>query len=131
MKVVSPSSEAKFHLAAAAGYVDVVCEASKRDANKLLPVQADERQLTPTLVAAQCGHLEALRMLVGRGGEPELADAAGSSALHLSAGAGHLSCVSFLVNFGANMWLLDNDLRTAKDVARANQRQEVSLALIN
>jgi len=112
----------KFHRAAIDGYVDMLCDASKRDTNL-----ADEQSgLTPTLLAAQNGHLEALRILVGRGGDPERTGREGSNALHLAAANNHLNCVSFLVNFGINMWALDNDLHTAKDIAAIEQRKEVS-----
>lgn len=117
----------KFHRAAIDGYVDMLCEASKRDTNS-----ANESDgLTPTLLAAHHGHLEALRILVGRGGDPEKTAVDGLNALHLAAGRNHLNCVSFLVNFGVNMWALDNELRTAKDIAAIEQAKEVSsLSLI-
>lgn len=113
----------KFHRAALDGYVDMLCEATKRDTN--LVALDHHLQLTPTLVAAQCGQLEALRILVGRGGDPERVTSNGSSALHLAAARNHLNCVSFLVNFGVNMWALDNELHTAKDVAAVEQSKEV------
>lgn len=112
----------KYHRAAVDGYVDMLCDASKRDTN--LPVE--DSMLTPTLLAAQHGHLEALRILVGRGGDPERTDREGLSALHLAASRNHLSCVSFLVNFGVNMWALDNDLHTAKDLAAIGEHKTVS-----
>lgn len=117
----------KYHRAALEGYLDLLWGASKRDTN----APTEEAGLTPTLVAAQCGHLEALRMLVGRGGDPERADAAGNTCLHLAASQNHLNCVSFLVNFGVNMWALDNEWHTAKDVAALNQRKEVSICSMN
>lgn len=117
-----PAASNKFHRAAVDGYVDMLCDASKRDTN--LAAQ-DRLQLTPTLLAAQSGQLEALRILVGRGGDPERVSTCGSSALHLAAARNHLNCVSFLVNFGVNMWSLDNDLHTAKDVAAIEQHKQV------
>ncbi|UYV71721.1 USH1G [Cordylochernes scorpioides] len=36
-----------------------------------------------------------------------------------------MNCVSFLVNFGVNLWALDNDFHTAKDLAAMNQRAEI------
>ena len=115
-------ASSKFHRAAIDGYVDMLCEASKRETNA---PASNKCQLTPTLLAAQSGQLEALRILVGRGGDPERVSSSGSSALHLAASRGHLSCVSFLVNFGVNMWALDNDLRTAKEVAAMEQHKLV------
>ena len=53
------------------------------------------------------GNLDALRLLVGRGGDPERCDNFGNTALHLAAARGHMNCVTFLVNFGVNMHSLD------------------------
>lgn len=113
----------KYHRAAIDGYVDMLCDASKKDSNY---ATNDCVGFTPTLLAAYHGHLEALRILVGKGGDPEKTASDGSSALHLAAARNHLNCVSFLVNFGVNMWALDNELHTAKDVAAIEQRKEVS-----
>lgn len=115
------TSPTKYHQAAIDGYVDVLCDASKGDTNLSL-----ENGLTPTLLAAQNGHLDALRILVGRGGNPEKTNSSGASGLHLAAAQNHLNCVSFLVNFGVNMWALDNELHTAKDVAAIQQQKDVS-----
>lgn len=120
-KATLNTSSTKYHVAAIDGYVDVLCDASKRDTNCAL-----DNGMTPTLLAAQNGHLEALRILVGRGGNPEKTNSNGFSGLHLAAAQNHLNCVSFLVNFGVNMWALDNDLKTAKDIAAIGQRKEVS-----
>lgn len=52
----------RLHRAARDGCQDVLNEATRKECN--LP---DEDGLTPTLWAAYCGHLHALRILVGRG----------------------------------------------------------------
>lgn len=116
----------KFHRAAINGYVDMLLEASKKDTNLAIR----ESGFTPTLLAASNGHLDALRILVGRGGDPERTTVDGSNALHLATFKNHLNCVSFLVNFGVNMWALNNELHTAKDIAAIEQRKEVSYKII-
>lgn len=111
----------RYHRAAVDGFVDMLCDARKRQTN-----EANDVGLTPVHLAALSGQLEALRILVGRGGKPEKCSALdGSTALHLAACRNHLNCVSFLVNFGVNVWLLDDNLHTAKDVATMHNAAEV------
>uniref|UniRef100_A0A0A9WQ18 Usher syndrome type-1G n=1 Tax=Lygus hesperus TaxID=30085 RepID=A0A0A9WQ18_LYGHE len=103
----------RFHQAAQDGNLEILKEATKRDTNA-----KDEDGMTPVLWAASCGHLEALRLLVGRGGDIEKANYHfGQSALHLAAVKGHLPCVSFLVGFDANLFALDHDLHTPLQIA--------------
>jgi UPI0001A2D7BD related cluster len=52
----------KYHRAARDGYQDILREATRKDCN-----YPDEDGLTPTLWASYCGHLDVLRVLVGRG----------------------------------------------------------------
>ncbi|XP_023330781.1 Usher syndrome type-1G protein homolog isoform X2 [Eurytemora carolleeae] len=110
----------RFHKAAQDGYLDVLREATRKDCNS-----KDEDGMTPTLWAAFEGNLDALRLLVGRGGDPEKCDNYGNTALHLSSAKGHLNCVTFLVNFGVNIWDLDIDLHTSKDLAAINSKEEI------
>ena len=49
-------------------------------------------------------------------GNPDKCDFLGNTALHCAAINGHMSCVTFLVSFGANIWALDNDFHTPLDV---------------
>lgn len=58
-------------------------------------------------------------------GDPDKADHFGNTALHLAAARGHLNCVTFLANFGVNLWALDIDFHTAKELAAMNNREEV------
>jgi len=103
----------RFHKAAQDGLLEILKEATKRDCNA-----KDEDGMTPTLWAAHNGNLEALRLLVGRGGDVEKANYHfGQSGLHLAAAKGHLNCVSFLVGFDANLFALDHDLHTPLQVA--------------
>lgn len=52
-------------------------------------------------------------------GDPDKCDIWGNTPLHLAAANGHLSSLSFLVAFGANVWCLDNDYHTPLDMAAA------------
>ncbi|XP_065339420.1 pre-mRNA splicing regulator USH1G [Cloeon dipterum] len=110
----------RFHRAARDSLLDVLKEATRRDCNL-----KDEDGMTPTLWAAFEGNLDALRLLVGRGGDPDKADHFGNTALHLSSARGHLNCVTFLANFGVNLWALDIDFHSAKELAAMNNRDEV------
>ncbi|VVC25471.1 WD40/YVTN repeat-like-containing domain,Sterile alpha motif/pointed domain,Sterile alpha motif [Cinara cedri] len=111
----------RFHKAAQDGFVNILKEATKRDCNA-----KDEDGMTPTLWAAFKGHLEALRVLVGRGGDPEKCNYhLGQNALHLAASKGHLSCVTFLVGFDVNLWALDLDFLTAMQLAAIHGKSQV------
>lgn len=108
-----------FHRAARDGLFDLIRSATKKDCNK-----RDEDGMTPVHYAASCGNVEALRILVGKGGDPDKTTPEGQTALHLSAGCGQLSCLSFLTNFGANVWALDNEGHTPLEEAARRGRME-------
>ncbi|XP_076008124.1 pre-mRNA splicing regulator USH1G [Genypterus blacodes] len=102
----------RYHRAARDGYLNLLKDATRKDLNA-----PDEDGMTPTLWAAYHGNLEALRLIVGRGGDPDKCDIWGNTPLHLAAANGHHNCLSFLVAFGANVWCLDNDYHTPLDMA--------------
>ena len=58
-------------------------------------------------------------------GDPEKCDNYGNTGLHLSSAKGHLNCVTFLINFGVNIWDLDIDMHSAKDLAAINNREDI------
>ncbi|NXC48270.1 ANS4B protein, partial [Penelope pileata] len=109
----------RYHKAAADGNLDLLKEATRKDLNT-----SDEDGMTPTLLAAYHGYLEALEVICRRGGDPDKCDIWGNTPLHHAACNGHIHCVSFLINFGANIFALDNDLRTPLDVAASRDRHE-------
>ncbi|XP_063380846.1 pre-mRNA splicing regulator USH1G [Cydia fagiglandana] len=110
----------RFHKAAKDGLLEVLREATRKECNN-----KDESGMTPTLWAAFEGHVEALRLLCGRGGEPDKADYFGNTALHLASARGHKECVTFLVNFGANVYTMDVDGHTAQELAAINGRDDI------
>nr|XP_020475510.1 ankyrin repeat and SAM domain-containing protein 4B [Monopterus albus] len=102
----------RYHKAAIDGYLDLLKQATRKDLNT-----ADEDGMTPTLLAAFHGHVDALQLICSREGDPNRSDIWGNTPLHHAAANGHMHILSFLVSFGANLFALDNDLHTAMDVA--------------
>ncbi|KAM5228335.1 ankyrin repeat and SAM domain-containing protein 4B [Ctenodactylus gundi] len=109
----------RYHQAASDSYLELLKEATKRDLNL-----SDEDGMTPTLLAAYHGNLEALEIICSRGGDPDRCDIWGKSPLHYAASNGHAHCVSFLINFGANIFALDNDLQSPLDAAAGREQSE-------
>lgn len=106
--------------AAKDGYMDALQQATRRDLNT-----PDEDGMTAASWASLNGHLEALRLIVGRGGDVDRCDFLGRTPLHHAAARGLLHVVSFLVNWGANIFALDNDHHTALDLAAENSKSDV------
>lgn len=116
-----------------------------REANSSEVNTKDVDGMTPVLWSAFEGHLDALRLLVGRGyytsdlgalqpylsinllfsGNPDKNDKYGNTALHLAAAKGHVQCVDFLVKFGVNLYAQDIDRHTAKDLAAIHNRDDI------
>ncbi|XP_043833632.1 ankyrin repeat and SAM domain-containing protein 4B [Dromiciops gliroides] len=109
----------RYHQATTDGYLEILKEATKRDLNL-----SDEDGMTPTLLAAYHGNLEALEIICSRGGDPDKCDIWGKTPLHCAASNGHIHCVSFLINFGANIFALDNDLQSPLDAAASREQNE-------
>ena len=68
---------------------------------------------------------------MGRGGNPEKSDNYGNTALHLAAARGHMNCVTFLVNFGVNVFVLDIDSHTPQELAAMNDCSDILRYLDN
>ncbi|XP_045214740.1 ankyrin repeat and SAM domain-containing protein 4B-like [Mercenaria mercenaria] len=110
----------KYHRAARDGYLDILREANRREMNS-----PDEDGCTPPMLAAQHGNLEALRTTITRGGDVNKMDLLGFTAMHHAARNGHWNCISFLISFGANIWIMDNDMHTALDIAALENREDI------
>lgn len=106
--------------AARDGLCEVLKEATKKEINA-----KDDDGMTPVLWAAFEGKIEALRLLISRGGDPDKTDQFGNSALHLASAKGHFACVDFLVKFGANLFALDIDNHNPQQLACINNREEI------
>ncbi|PWA19200.1 hypothetical protein CCH79_00014648 [Gambusia affinis] len=102
----------RYHKAAVDGNVDLLKEATRKHLNT-----ADDDGMTPTLLAAFHGHVDALQLICSREGDPNKSDIWGNTPLHHASANGHMHIISFLVNFGANLFALDNDFHTPMDVA--------------
>lgn len=81
--------------------------------------QSDTFHVTAELRAGSPAHC----VLFSRG-DPDKCDIWGNTPLHHAACNGHIHCVSFLINFGANIFALDNDLRTPLEAAASRDRRE-------
>lgn len=57
-------------------------------------------------------------------GDPNKSDIWGNTPLHHAAANSHMHILSFLVNFGANLFALDNEFHTAMDVAASHDRMD-------
>ncbi|XP_069558868.1 ankyrin repeat and SAM domain-containing protein 4B [Brachyistius frenatus] len=109
----------RYHKAAIDGYLDLLKAATRMDLNT-----ADEDGMTPTLLAAFHGHIDALQLICSREGDPNKCDIWGNTPLHHAAANGHMHILSFLVNFGANLFAMDNEFHTAMDVAASRDRMD-------
>uniref|UniRef100_A0A3Q0SY38 Ankyrin repeat and sterile alpha motif domain containing 4B n=1 Tax=Amphilophus citrinellus TaxID=61819 RepID=A0A3Q0SY38_AMPCI len=109
----------RYHKAAIDGYLDLLKEATVKDLNT-----PDEDGMTPTILAAFHGHIDALQLICSRKGDPNRSDIWGNTPLHHAAANGHMHIISFLVNFGANLFALDNEFHTAMDVAASRDHMD-------
>lgn len=107
--------------AAKDGYLDALQQGTRKDLNT-----PDEDGMTATMWASRNGHLEALRLIVGRGGDVDRCDYLGLTPLHHAASRGLIHVVSYLVNWGANIFALNNDNQSALDLALENSKSDVA-----
>ena len=67
-------------------------------------------------LAAVNGHFSVLKLLLSRGGNPNVQSKSGSTPLHLAAYRCRVECVRCLVQFKANPFVRDNNGKTANEV---------------
>lgn len=123
----------RFHRAARDGSsrqgLALLKEATSRDLNR-----RDKEGMTPTLIAAEQGHLEAVKICVQRGGKCHSADAFGQTGLHLATSKGHYQIVKFIQKYYKDefvkiLFLLDNQEMTAKMLAAGKNDQRITTTL--
>eukprot|EP00040_Diaphanoeca_grandis_P020460 m.108833 g.108833 ORF g.108833 m.108833 type:complete len:485 (-) comp27908_c0_seq1:459-1913(-) len=96
------------HRAVRCGWVDMTHHliSSMGQAN----IDAPKRDgATPLFIAAQEGHCELVRLLIGRGADLDLSDEDGISPLYIASYQGHLEVVDILLDAGANPNQLGKD----------------------
>jgi len=123
----------RFHRAARDGSsrrgLELLKEATSRDLNR-----RDKEGMTPTLIASEQGHLEAVKICVQRGGKCHLTDAFGQTGLHLATSKGHYQVVKFIQKYYKDefvkiLFLLDNQEMTAKMIATGKSDQRITTTL--
>ena len=97
------------HIAAEKGHADCVRFLIERGAN--VNIEGNVYQNTPLHMAAEKGHLACVELLV-KTESINLRNRLGYSPLHLAAMGGHAQCVTFLIDQGANVNNVANNLQT-------------------
>lgn len=96
-------------VAVSAGHADIVelilstAEPSGHD--RIITNHEDENGEAPIHVAARCGSLEIMQLLVKHDADLGLVDRRGRTCLHCSAQAGHAHCLEYSLNFGAGEFI--------------------------
>ncbi|KID63049.1 Ankyrin repeat-containing domain protein, partial [Metarhizium brunneum ARSEF 3297] len=67
------------------------------------PNARDATGSTALVLAAEAGHIKALRALLDHNADPNVGNTRETTALHLAAQSGHVACINLLVKKGANM----------------------------
>lgn len=85
----------------------------------------EEGDLYVVFVDSNHFYMKVYLWLFNSRGEPDKADHFGNTALHLAAARGHKECVTFLANFGANLFSMDIDNHTPQELAAINDREDI------
>jgi len=84
----------------------------------------NNEHLTPLMLAAQRGHVGAVKLLLDVGADVNVKSSLGSTALMLSCKRNHVSVVHVLVAAGSEIYLRDNKGRTARDISLSDTNVE-------
>ena len=99
------------------------------------PSFADDALVTPMHLAASCGDVGMLALLLGyrkdtSGAGLDLQDAKGRTPVHVASANGHLSCLELLVKHGADLNTVDDASVTPLLSALHNDRRDTAAALV-
>ncbi|KAL3764020.1 hypothetical protein ACHAW5_005104 [Stephanodiscus triporus] len=123
-------------VAVSAGHVticNIILEtAAHSGADRVIVNHEDENGEAPMHVAARCGSIEILELLVAHGANLGLIDGRGRTCLHLSAQSGHDSCLTYALDSGADDYLevfSDDGFTPLHLAVRANKTECVQILL--
>ncbi len=98
--LLSHAAEIDLHSAAAMGRADLI--EALLDADGKLIDDLNDRGQTPIYLAAKNNQLEAVKLLIRRGADPNLSDAVGTAALHRTSQECSDELIQYLIDNGAN-----------------------------
>ena len=124
-----PKRRLALHRAARDGDVSALPPLGRRSRRKLDPV--DMSGATPLMLAAQNGHVQALRHLLELGADARIRDDRGRAALHYAAERGKTCIVRELIARGADWQCVDSLGDTALHLAVANGHSAVVELLLD
>ena len=122
------NSQQQLREAAQAGRLDLVEKAiESARAKGLDPASnscANAEGITPVHLAASCGHVEVLSLLLSAGGSPSLPTHNGATPLHAAVEAGNDKCIRVLVESGADVNAANDQAEVPALIACAQGRDK-------
>ena len=123
-------------VAVASGHAKIVKllldTAEPSGADKLISNHEDSNGEAPIHLAARCGNLKIMELLLTHGAQLDFVDRRGRTCLHCAAGSGHASCLEFALDFGADEFIevkQDNGFTCLHLAIRANSTECVDILL--